>query len=73
MKSPQEYILNWSLTNSHNIFVNLNKEKYWLVWTDKNNKIWNFEHNSLSNVPNRDYDKIIKILNQAGYEYAYKE
>ena len=51
------------------IFVNLDKEKYWLVWTDKKYKVWNFEHNSLSNVPNRDYDIIRKVLSQNGYKY----
>ncbi len=69
MISPQQYIWDWALSKDHKIFVNLDKEKYWLVWTDEKYKTWNFEHNSTSRVPNRDYVLIKNALNDAGYKY----
>lgn len=69
MKAPQQFIWDWAFTNDHEIFVNLDREKYWLVWTDEADKTFNFEHNSTSNVPNRDYNKIIRVLEAAGYRY----
>lgn len=69
MKSPQQFIYDWSFVNDHKIFVNLDKEKYWLVWTDDHSRIWNFEHNSTSTVPDRDYEKIIQVLKNNSYRY----
>jgi len=69
MKTPQQFITEWALVNDHKIFVHLDKEQYWLVWTDKPRKTWNFEHNQYSNVPNYAYNKIKQVLRKAGYDY----
>lgn len=69
MTSPQQYIWDWAFTNDHRIFVNLDRERYWLEWTNGRPVYWNFESNSTSNIPNYDYDKIKKVLKDAGYKY----
>lgn len=76
MKTPQQFIYDWALVNDHKIFVNLDKERYWLEWTDVDNvpngsTTWHFEYNSTSDVPNRDYEKIKKVMRQNGYQYCF--
>lgn len=70
--TPQQFIWDWAFSHDHKIFVNLDKERYWLVFTygqPEREKIWNFEHNSLNTVPDYDYKKIKEVLAQAGYKY----
>lgn len=69
MKSPQQFIWDWAFINDRKIFTNLDKERYWLVWTDEKYKTWNFEHNSTSQVPDSDYNKIKQVLADNGYHY----
>ena len=69
MESPQQFIWDWAFTNDHRIFTNLDKENYWLVWTDEKSKTWNFEHNSNGRVSDRDYAKIKEVLKASGYRY----
>ena len=73
MKTPQEFI--WEYVQLQNtkiakyVYNNLNKEKYWLAWTNGKEAYWNFEHNSLESIPNRDYNYIKKVLKNNGYKY----
>lgn len=73
MKTPQEFI--WEYVQLQNtkiakhVYNNLNKEKYWLAWTNGKEAYWNFEHNSLESIPNRDYYYIKKVLKSNGYKY----
>lgn len=53
------------------IFDNLNKENYWIVMTDENSNVWNFEHNTYSSIPDRDYKKIVELLEEKGFVYCY--
>lgn len=72
-QSPQEFI--WEYVQLQNtkiakyVYNNLNKEKYWLTWTNGKEAYWNFEHNSLESIPNRDYNYIKKVLKSNGYKY----
>ncbi len=71
MRTPQQYIWDWAFANDHRIFTALDKEQYWLVWTngDQSTGVWNFEHNNLRSVPDYAYNKIIKVMEKAGYRY----
>lgn len=69
MKTPQQFIYEWAFSNNHKVFVNLDKERYWLVQTIPNSNIYNFEHNSTSDVPDYDYEVIKKAMGQEGFSY----
>lgn len=76
MKNPQQFIYEWALSNNHKIFVNLDKERYWLEWTDGENvpygsTTWHFEYNTTSDVPDSDYKKIKQVMRSNGYQYAF--
>lgn len=68
-QSPQGFITDWAFANDHKIFVNLDKELYWLEYVNGKESYWCFEHNSTSTVPNYDYDKIKQVMKANGYKY----
>lgn len=71
MKDPSQFIYDWAFTNNHKIFVNLDKENYWLVSTFPETNIYNFECNSNNSVPDYDFDKIRQVMSENGYQYAF--
>lgn len=68
-QTPQGFIYDWAFTNNHKVFVNLDKERYWLVSTIDNSNIYNFEHNNTSDVPDYDYDVIKQAMKEEGFSY----
>ena len=74
MKYPQEYLYEYTKNSKkmQAIYNSLNREDYWLVWTDREDDVWNFEYNSYSNIPDAQYRNIIKIMNKAGYRYCFQ-
>lgn len=76
LKSPQDYI--WDYTKNsktkiaNKVYDNLNKENYWLVWTDEGKDlVWNYENNIGNGIPDKEYGYIKRVLSKAGYLYVY--
>ena len=62
-----QYLYDWAFINDHKVFVNLDKENYWLA--DLGNNTFAFEHNMTGTVPDYDYDKVQEVMASAGYKY----
>ena len=75
-KNPQDYIWDYTKNNktkiAKSVYDNLNKENYWLVWTDEGkNLVWNYENNIGNGIPDKEYEYINRILSNAGYLYVF--
>ena len=54
-----------------NIYNSLNSEHYWLVWIDDNTNVFGFEYNSNSSIPDKEYAKLVDLLESLDFVYVY--